>query len=240
MLSDGSSPARGRDNSGKPCGAVVGRSCVGAWCHSMEWDAISIRQRALGVAEWVDQLRGWSRWRVLISTRPRSSAAGCSTSAISRLAMKPAGSHRRPGAGHLANLDHAARGDDLDPPARLGGHDLERLDALSGVDHGFDPITLHGSGLVSRISLSRSVASISASMVFWTALPMSSFLIPPRLSVQRERHAGPFGDLFQDELAARSDGTRDGHERQPAVRLEGGHAIVGIDAASARTLTPCL
>ena len=37
---------------------------------------------------------------------------------------------------------------DLDPPAGLGRHDLERLDALPGVDHRLDSIALHGGILV--------------------------------------------------------------------------------------------
>ena len=56
---------------------------------------------------------------------------------------EPAGPDRRAGARDLADLDDAARRHDLDPPPGLGGDDLERLDALAGVDHGLDAITLH-------------------------------------------------------------------------------------------------
>jgi hypothetical protein len=50
----------------------------------------------------------------------------------------------------------------------------------------------------------------------------------------------PSGGFLQDELAGRSDGTGDGLERQPAVRLVACHLIVGIDEASAGAPTPCL
>ena len=54
------------------------------------------------------------------------------------------GAHDLPGPRHLPHLHDAARRDHLDPAARARGDDLERLDALPGVDHGLDSVTLHG------------------------------------------------------------------------------------------------
>ena len=60
------------------------------------------------------------------------------------------GSHRRPATRHLGDLDDAARGRDLDPPAGTRGHDLEVLDALTGVDHGLHPIAFHAVTIARR------------------------------------------------------------------------------------------
>jgi hypothetical protein len=61
---------------------------------------------------------------------------------------EPAGADRCPRAGHLAHFDHAPGRDHLDPPTGLGGHDVEGLDALTGIDDGLDSITLHGAMLL--------------------------------------------------------------------------------------------
>ncbi len=57
--------------------------------------------------------------------------------------MKRPGADRLAGPRHLADLDDPAGGDDLDATASPGRDDLEGLDALPGVDHGFDSITFH-------------------------------------------------------------------------------------------------
>ena len=56
---------------------------------------------------------------------------------------EPARPDGRAAAGHLADLDDAAGGRDLEPAAVLRGRDLERLDALARIDHDFDPIASH-------------------------------------------------------------------------------------------------
>ena len=57
---------------------------------------------------------------------------------------EPAGPDRRPATGDLADLDDAAGGRDLEPPAVLRRRDLERLDRPGpGVDHDLDPIATH-------------------------------------------------------------------------------------------------
>ena len=71
------------------------------------------------------------------------SRAGCSTSAIRRDGHEPAGPDRRPATGHLGDLDDAAGGRHLDPPAGAAGHDIECLDGAAGIDDDLDPIALH-------------------------------------------------------------------------------------------------
>jgi hypothetical protein len=44
---------------------------------------------------------------------------------------------------YLADLDHSARGHDLDPASCAGREKLECLDTLAGVDHSLDAIALH-------------------------------------------------------------------------------------------------
>src|SRR5581483_9231289 len=52
--------------------------------------------------------------------------------------------HRRARARHLGDLDHAPAGGDLDPPARLGRLDVERLRAAAAdVHEHLDPVALH-------------------------------------------------------------------------------------------------
>ena len=106
-------------------------------------------------------------WLVLISTRPRSSAAGCSTRAISRAAMNRPVRTGLPGARHLADLDDTARRDDLDPAAGLGRDDVERLDALARIDHGLDSVALHRRMLRPR---SGAGAAERGAQVVWTAI----------------------------------------------------------------------
>src|SRR5918999_5763787 len=50
------------------------------------------------------------------------------------------GTYRRAAAGHLADLDDAAGSRHLEPPTRPGRRDLERLNALPGIDDGLDTI----------------------------------------------------------------------------------------------------
>lgn len=50
---------------------------------------------------------------------------------------------RYTGPGDLADFDHTATGDHLDPPSRSGRHDVEGLDTLTGIDDGFDSIAFH-------------------------------------------------------------------------------------------------
>jgi hypothetical protein len=57
---------------------------------------------------------------------------------------EPTRSDRLPGAGHLADLDDTPRRHDLDPSTGASRDDLERLDALAGVDNGLDAIAFHG------------------------------------------------------------------------------------------------
>lgn len=59
-----------------------------------------------------------------------------------------AGTDGNAGPGHLADLDHAAGGHDLDPPARSRRHDVEGLDALPRIDDGLDSIAFHGRTIV--------------------------------------------------------------------------------------------
>jgi hypothetical protein len=53
---------------------------------------------------------------------------------------------------HLPHLHHPAGSDDLDPTAGPGRDDLERLDALPGVDHRLDSITFHAANDTPEIS----------------------------------------------------------------------------------------
>ena len=62
------------------------------------------------------------------------------------------GADRLAGACHLTDLDHPARGDDLDTAPRPGRHDLEGLNPLARVDQGLDAITFH----VANVTPSRS------------------------------------------------------------------------------------
>jgi len=51
--------------------------------------------------------------------------------------------HRVAGPSDFAHLDDASRCHDLDPPTGSRRDDLERLRALTGIDHRLDPIALH-------------------------------------------------------------------------------------------------
>jgi len=56
---------------------------------------------------------------------------------------EPPRSDRPAAPGDLRHLDHPPGGGDLHPPPRLGGLDLEALEAPAGIDRHLDPIALH-------------------------------------------------------------------------------------------------
>src|SRR5579859_722919 len=56
---------------------------------------------------------------------------------------EPGRADRRPGAGHLADLDESAPGDDVHPAARPGRGHLVGAAALAGVDDDLDPVPYH-------------------------------------------------------------------------------------------------
>src|SRR5262249_7158074 len=58
---------------------------------------------------------------------------------------EPAGPDWRAATRDFGHFDDAPGGGDLDPAAGSGGHDVEGLAALAGVDDGFDSISLHPS-----------------------------------------------------------------------------------------------
>jgi hypothetical protein len=70
-----------------------------------------------------------------------------------------AGTDRLTGPRHLAHFHDSAGCDDLDATTGARGDDLEGLDALPGVDHRFDSVTLHGA----NDTLAASPNTISAS-----------------------------------------------------------------------------
>ena len=114
---------------------------------------------------------GQLSWRRATVTSTRSTAGRVATHPPSRLDVhagpvalecrmlderdkatghESAGPYGRARARHLGHLDNAASGRDLDSPARPPGDDLERLRALSGIDHSLDPIALHA-GRIARL-----------------------------------------------------------------------------------------
>ena len=87
------------------------------------------------------------RRRVSTSTVVSPSRAGCSTSAISRLAMnRPVRTGVPPRVTSVTSTT-PARGRHLDPAAGAARHDVEGLHGPAGIDHDLDPIALHSPSL---------------------------------------------------------------------------------------------
>lgn len=116
------------------------------------------RERAgTSVAPLKQALAGFGRWTQATPRLDLDAAVGLLLGRVLDEGDQPArheaaGPDRRPAAGDLADLDDAPGGRDLEPPAVLRGHDVERLDTLARVDHDLDAIASHG-GTVAPPSL---------------------------------------------------------------------------------------